>query len=521
MTYSGPALFSVLEDALALSETVNEEWPLLQGNDGIGQPSTPVVPAPPPPQASFETKATSSKRAMDDADTSEEDLAPATKSSRPADSDSAPADSVSMVVGDCPLQEPRVMPPTARPSQAHTQATFSLPAFAPRTDYLKLRFLDNPGVDVKLRWLTEVNRHFSLDRDLAEIKMSAVTSRFVYVSRRRQDIVQSVVSGNFLALKMHVIDSPERPRKLPSYLITRYPAGIDPTLSKELPGVYSARRFRQNGQALNRIVITWSEEEPPPSSVAFTFLPCLPPCEIRPMASDRPTCFRCWEVGHISRYCSATEKCGWCSASHDSRSCPHRGPPPPPTEAHATTPTPPLQADTSNWQCPRCHEKGVSVWHGCPRRRPAPPRQSAPPPPPPSSSPVSHHPPMGSSSPSQPPRVLALQCAVKKLQEHAASLNTRLDTLETTINNLVASQASLEASMATLTEAQHTVVEQLTTLTQRFETWATRLTPTSSAHSLPAASPATPASTVGVSARPGSRPHNPRGSRPHNRHSVR
>ena len=332
--------------------------------------------------------------------------------------------------------------------------------------------------------------------------MSAVTSRFVYIARHRQDIVESVVTGNFLALKLQVVDSPDRPRKFPSFLITRYPAGIDPSLSKELPGVYSARRFRQNGQPLNRIVITWCSEGPPPSSVAFSFLPCLPVCEIRPMAADRPMCFRCWEVGHISRYCSAAEKCGWCSGSHDSRSCPHRGPPRPSAEAPAASPTPPPLAVTSNWQCPRCQERGVSVWHGCPRRRSAPSPQSGPPPPPPR---VTLPP--SDSSPSLPPRVLALESAVEKLQTHTASLATRLDALETSINNLVVSQASVEASVATLTEAHHTVIEQLTTLTQRFEAWAKRtLTPASSAP--PAASTAAAGSSP-----PGSRSRNSRSVR--------
>ncbi|MPC99499.1 hypothetical protein E2C01_094916 [Portunus trituberculatus] len=54
----------------------------------------------------------------------------------------------------------------------------------------------------------EVNRAFKLERTLAEVKM----------------------------------DSSERPRKLPTYLITRYPVGVDPNLSKELEGLYSAVR---------------------------------------------------------------------------------------------------------------------------------------------------------------------------------------------------------------------------------------------------------------------------------------
>lgn len=73
--------------------------------------------------------------------------------------------------------------------------------------------------------------------------MAAGTLRFVYTARRRQDIVERVTEGEFLSLVLHVQDSPERPRKYPSYLVTRYPIGVDPSLAMELPGVHSARRF--------------------------------------------------------------------------------------------------------------------------------------------------------------------------------------------------------------------------------------------------------------------------------------
>lgn len=50
------------------------------------------------------------------------------------------------------------------------------PAFAPRTEYIKLACRDNSGVEVKLHWLSELTKIFNLDRELAEVKMSAVTS---------------------------------------------------------------------------------------------------------------------------------------------------------------------------------------------------------------------------------------------------------------------------------------------------------------------------------------------------------
>ena len=77
--------------------------------------------------------------------------------------------------------------------------------------------------------------------------MAAVTSRFVYVSRRRTDIIDRVMTGEFLSLQLTQQDSPERPVKLPSYILTRFPVSVDPNLTKEVPGVCSAHRFYNNG----------------------------------------------------------------------------------------------------------------------------------------------------------------------------------------------------------------------------------------------------------------------------------
>ena len=97
--------------------------------------------------------------------------------------------------------------------------------------------------------------------------MAAVTSRFVYITRGRQDIIERVTKGEFISLLLDVQDSPERTRKYPSYLVTKYPIDVDPSLALELPGVHSARRFRQNGLAINRIVVTWKLLDPPPSTL--------------------------------------------------------------------------------------------------------------------------------------------------------------------------------------------------------------------------------------------------------------
>ena len=52
---------------------------------------------------------------------------------------------------------------------------------------------------MKLRWLSEVSKTFLLDQDLAEVKMFVVPSRFVYVSRLRQDIIDCDTSGEILS----------------------------------------------------------------------------------------------------------------------------------------------------------------------------------------------------------------------------------------------------------------------------------------------------------------------------------
>ncbi|MPC76237.1 hypothetical protein E2C01_070645 [Portunus trituberculatus] len=128
--------------------------------------------------------------------------------------------------------------PPRRPAVASAP---TLPAFAPRADYVKLAFREHPSVETKLRCLADINRTFQLQRDLAEVKMAAVTSRFVYIARHRQDIVERVTKGGFLTLTLDVQDSPERPRKYPNYLVTRYPVDVDPSLALELPGFHSAK----------------------------------------------------------------------------------------------------------------------------------------------------------------------------------------------------------------------------------------------------------------------------------------
>lgn len=363
--------------------------------------------------------------------------------------------------------------PSAPPMDSSPLDIPPLPAFAPRSEYVKLMFTSNPSVSVKLRWLAEVSRAFRLDRDRAEVKMAAVTSRFVFVSRRRSDIVDSVSKGEVLSLPLEVQDSPARPRKFPTYLLTRYPVCADPALAKELPGIYTVRRFHQNGAPINRLVVTWSLPQPPPSSVAFSFLPCLPPCEFRRMKDERPWCYRCWDFGHISRYCTASERCAYCSEAHDSRQCPHRPPPPPDADQMQDDTAGP---DTSLWKCPRCHKPGVNVWHpGCPRRRPAPVSAPSRPSPRAQEWPLLPPPPPDGSSSSSATHVTALNDAVAALKTRVASLAERFGTIEARLDSLISKQSTFEATLQSLAESQTVIVTSISDLTEKLHSIASSL----------------------------------------------
>ncbi|MPC59881.1 hypothetical protein E2C01_053910 [Portunus trituberculatus] len=291
------------------------------------------------------------------------------------------------------------LPHTIRPLQTSS----SFPTFAPWGSYMKLMLEGNPSVDVKLRWLAEVIRALKLERTLAEIKMAVVTSHFVYIARNRPNI---------------------------------------------------------DGQPISRIVITWNLQEPPPSSIDLSFLPCLPSCEVREVS------YKCWGIGHISRYCSAPEKCALCAGSHDSRTCPHRAPPLPPT---ATRTLPPPADVTAHWKCLRCQAIGVSVWHGCSRPKAAstlPLKQPLPPP-----IPIRTDTTDISILVSPFPEVQALRNTADKLMTRCASLETRLDTIEACMSSMVAIQAKTEATLATLVEMQQASISSVNSLMKRLETF--------------------------------------------------
>ncbi|XP_050710059.1 uncharacterized protein LOC126994828 [Eriocheir sinensis] len=495
MEYTGPATLTQLEMDLALSDDdesmahVNAErhWPPLDHHQAAATSSTPTSPS----QSHAPLTAVANKRRVDSSsDTSTDSLNPPalktlkhnemhpahqsptllSPAGQPSPSDTREAAAALPPAKGPPHPSLGPLTPSSLPPPPPSTPAPVQPAFAPRADYAKLVFPGNPSVETKLRWLSELNKVFQLDRCLAEVKMSAVTSRFVYISRKREDIIGRVVAGEFLSLKLDMQDSPERPRKYPSYLVTRYPVGVAPSLAKELIGVHSTRRFHVNGEPINRIVATWSLPSPPPSSVEFSFLPFLPACELRRLENDKPTCYRCWGIGHISRYCSSSKKCAWCAQAHDTRTCSHSAPPPPPSSASSATNESPMQSvpDTAHWECPRCHEKGVNVWHGCAKRRVSPASPPAPPPPLVRSAPAAAT--SASASTAHHAQVAALRDAVSSLTSKVNSVTARIDSLESRLDELATKFTAAEAKLDTLVDAHTSLIANVTSLTERVGT---------------------------------------------------
>ncbi|MPC53344.1 hypothetical protein E2C01_047233 [Portunus trituberculatus] len=222
---------SCLEDDLALFESgdppIVNHWPEL-----------PVTSSPLPPPTGKQPSVSSSKRHIEGFFYSSADdcLLPAVKTARSA-----------ATGGHGPVPGASV-PLSGATAAASYRTSSSLPAFAPRDFYVKLSFDGSPSTDTKLRWLSAVNKAFQLQRDPAEVKMAAITSRFFYISRQRTERVKS---GEFLSLSLIPHDSTERPRKFPSYILTRFPVDVDPGLA----GIYSARHFIQGCSPISRIVV--------------------------------------------------------------------------------------------------------------------------------------------------------------------------------------------------------------------------------------------------------------------------
>ncbi|MPC73400.1 hypothetical protein E2C01_067727 [Portunus trituberculatus] len=198
------------------------------------------------------------------------------------------------------------------------------------------------------------------------------------------------------------------------------------------------------------------------------------------MQDEQPWCYRCWNFGHISRYCSASERCAYWSESHDSRTCPHRPPQPPAPASDSSSMQPqPLPPDTSLWKCPRCHQPGVNVWHpGCPRRRGntassatrTTPHTSQ-------SSSLQSHPaaPPAISTSLESTQVTVLRDAVATLKYRVVSLTARFEAIETRLDGLVSKQATFKAQMKSVVESQQVIIDSISSLTERLSTVASSL----------------------------------------------
>lgn len=90
----------------------------------------------------------------------------------------------------------------------------------------------------KLRWLSVVKRTFQLLRELAEVKMAAVTSWIVCIAIKRQDIIDRDMSGEFLSVSHFSGRTRETSYASQLRPLTRFPIDVNPSLAKEHPSVY-------------------------------------------------------------------------------------------------------------------------------------------------------------------------------------------------------------------------------------------------------------------------------------------
>lgn len=107
--------------------------------------------------------------------------------------------------------------------------------------------------------------------------MSAVISCFVYISRHRNDAIDRIIKRDVLSLFLHT-----------KYLIYR---SVGPLLT----------------------FVTSSLTAPLLFIVNFILIPCLLPCKL---AGWKRSSFKCCDIGHISLYWSASDKCAWCAVGH-------------------------------------------------------------------------------------------------------------------------------------------------------------------------------------------------------------
>ncbi|XP_069176770.1 streptococcal hemagglutinin-like [Procambarus clarkii] len=171
--------------------------------------------------------------------------------------------------------------------------------------------------------LAEMCRELVGLRGATGVPSTTWAGRSVPTARSDEVTISALLQGRVGGITFSKADSPERSRRYREYLVTSYPHDLDISHAKELPGVYSARRIKSGGKPLNRIVIVWKHETPPPSH--HTFLgPYRPACPITRWESSAVMCFKCQHFGHVAKHCQSSGTCAFCAANHLTKECPNK-----------------------------------------------------------------------------------------------------------------------------------------------------------------------------------------------------
>jgi len=233
---------------------------------------------------------------------------------------------------------------------------------APALKYIRPAFPEETSTVDKIRWMKEVSRLPSLQEhgplDMVQGKWRS--SRYVYVRRDQRHYVAQMINGAIAGISLEEKDEYQpRPKRYGEYLVTRFPKEAPADDAMHLPGVFKARRIYKEGQPLNRIIIVWSGERPPPTEHHF-FGKYIEPSSICPWSSEVVACYKCQGYGHVAKYCRKESACAVCAEAHQTKDCPAR---------NRGKDNDTEDAVTIVKRCVRCGEQGVTAWHrNCPHR---------------------------------------------------------------------------------------------------------------------------------------------------------
>ena len=139
--------------------------------------------------------------------------------------------------------------------------------------------------------------------------------------------------------------------------------------------------------------------------------------------------------------------------------------------------------DTSQWQCPRCRQPGVNVWHGCTRRSATSavnPTQTTAPPSVPQSTQCVPASPQAASLPvsiasSVPSEVASLKAAVASMTSQFSSYTARFEAIEHRMVELCSLQAEMHTKISVTMEAQQALTVTDINLAEKIDFLATHL----------------------------------------------